>query len=337
MIKLETFKRAIEGTVENRYAKHEDKADFYIPEGTAQIYDFIAAYLDRPKDNDVEINRASAATMCYKRRWFQGKGTEGTPLTPRKLVNFLLGDLSERVLVYFVSEACVGPGKLYSEVDFGKVVGSIHFQNKELKIYQQDELVTDVGGIKVKGHPDGWGKRNSDGKWEQIEFKSAADYGFDKFKENGPDDYLNQSHVILKSDKAQALGVTETRFFYLKKNTGHVWDRLFKFDPMRWEKVIEEYRLASQAEEPPTPHAPVKEMTGRAPNKKWTGRMIAAFPCTYCPFIGRCLGPHLVEWKLDYQSGCYKPLLVFQKEEKDENNEGADHQGSANGSESQSG
>src|SRR5438874_2705653 len=100
------------------------------PSATLQIYNFIAEYLNRVENN--HINRASSASLCYKRRWFQKNNYESTPLTPRKRVNFLLGDLSEKTIQFFIKEGCTGPGKLYSEVDFGKEIGEFTIQGKRV-------------------------------------------------------------------------------------------------------------------------------------------------------------------------------------------------------------
>ena len=201
----------------NPFAEFEDRQEDSVPTATLQIYQFISEYLER--DKDTNVNRASAATMCVRRRWYSHNGYEGTPLTPRKVVNFQLGDLSERVVLFYIKSALVGPGKLYSEVNFGDVIGSIHFQGKELEIYKQKTFsFTMENGQRITAHVDGLGKRNSDGKWELIEIKSAADYGFDSFVDNGPGDYLKQAHASMMTDECSALGIDQVRFFYLGDN-----------------------------------------------------------------------------------------------------------------------
>jgi hypothetical protein len=120
--------------------------------------------------------------------------------------------------------------------------------------------------------------------------KSAAPYGFDSFKKIGPEDYLKQSHVLMRTDRAIELGVEQVRFFYLKKDTGHMWDGLFDFDPILWAEVISDYAIAQNSEGvPPSPHS-------LKTDKK--GRQVAQFPCTYCPFLEQCHGPHQVSGSL---------------------------------------
>jgi hypothetical protein len=288
----------------NPFAALEDKADPRVPTATLQIYQFIAEYLERPSERNP--NRASSAPQCYKRRWYEKQGLPGEALTPRKMVNFLLGDLAERVMIYFVTQACVGPGKLYSEVDFGEVVGTIHFQGKELKIYKQETHTLDIGGVTVTAHADGWGKRNSDGKWELIEKKSAANWGFKDFQTTGPKEYLKQSMVLLQTDKAKRLGADSVRYFYLRKETGHLWDRVFPFSEELWYEVVQDYRISNGPTEPKAPFLPKWELFRGKP----TGRRIAEFPCTYCPFLERCHGKHDVDWKAD-QFGNLRPVYVF--------------------------
>lgn len=297
--------------VKNPFAPFEDSADPEIPTATLQIYGFINDYLGRKPDT--HVNRASSASMCVKRRWFQRRGVIGTPLTPRKSVNFLLGDLSERVMLYFITQACVGHGKLYSEVDFGTKEGEITFQGKTLNIYRQEDLSVEVEGVgKITAHADGFGKRNSDGKWELIECKSSSNYGFRNFRKDADTgDYLKQSMTLMRTGKAEHLGVEQVRFFYLRKETGHLYDAIFDFDPFLWAQVISEFKMAIAEVEPVAPYAPEPEIYYRKP----TGRMVLPFPCAgYCPYTDKCHRNYDVEWKGD-QHGNQKPTYVVRKDE----------------------
>lgn len=293
----------MENLLENPFSKWEEKPEPNVPTATLQIYNFINEYLRR-QEVDTHVNRASAASMCYKRRWYQRKGFIGTPLTPRKMVNFLLGDLSEKTLQFFIKKGCVGPNRIYSEVNFGEPKGTFIIQNKNIVVYEQEDLSALIGGFLVTAHVDGWGKRNSDGKWELIEIKSAADYGFDSFKSTGPGDYLKQAMVNLQTFKALELNAKEVRFFYLKKNTGHLYDRVFHFDQELANEVAEEYRLANSKEEPKAPYVLQPETFRGKP----TGRIIAKFPCTYCSYLKKCHGDYEVSFKGE------TPVYVFQKE-----------------------
>ena len=303
--------------VTNPFAPLEDRADPKVPTATLQIYDFIHNHLKN--DGNTTINRASSASLCWKRRWFQRKNTPGEPLTPRKQVNFLLGNLSECVMLYFIKHACVGEGKLYSQVDFGKVIGSIQFQGKMFDLYEQETLETKVGNINVSGHADGFGKRNSDGKWELIECKSAANYGFQDFQTTGPKDYLKQSAVLMKSDKAQSLQIKEVRFFYLRKESGHLWDRVFPFDERLWVDVQDDYAAAMHPADIPGPYFPINETVRGKP----TGRLKLPFPCRgYCPYTVHCHGETEIDWRPD-QWGHSKPVFLIKQIK---TNEGESHE-----------
>lgn len=277
--------------------------DDSIPTATNQIYDYIAQYLGRVGD-DRHVNRASAASRCYKQRWYQRNGFPGEPLTPRVIVNFTLGDLSEHTVKFFIKNGCVGPGKLYSEVDFGNRVGSFPVQGgREIEIFDQPDLLAQIGEINVSAHVDGWGKRNSDGKWELIEVKSAADYGFEEFKEQGPGDYLKQAMVNLQTDRAKELGADGVRFFYIKKNTGSLWDRFFPFDRELASDVATEYQLAASDEEPKAPYVPKIETFRSKP----TGRKVLEWRCSYCPYKQHC---YEKRGKLSLEMKNGKPIWV---------------------------
>ena len=298
--------------IKNPFSNFEDKLDPEIPTGTHQIYSFIEDYF---VELNGTANRCSAATMCVKRRWYQNQGYKGEPLTPRKRVNFMLGDLAEKTLLFFISQGCVGPGKLYSEVDFGEAIGSFTFNGKEIVVYEQAELHLKIGELEITGHPDGWGKRNSDGQWELIEIKSAADYGYKDFQENGAGDYLKQAHAQMMTDEAIARGVKSVRFFYLKKQTGNVWDRLHQFDEETAQLVRDEFVIAAGEKEPKAPHELEVEKIGqgRGKPKKETGRLCAGFPCSYCGYLRQCKGEFTVEFNKGWD-GTTRPKQVFNKE-----------------------
>lgn len=299
-----------EQVVDNPFATIDQQIDPQIPTATLEIYNYIQEH--DPRSEDTYVNRASAANDCPKRRMFKANGLKGTPLTPRKRVSFLLGELSELVLLYYIKNACVGEGRLYSEVDFGEAQQTVEINGKEVTIYKQKTLTTTFDGLEITCHADGFGKRNFDGKWELIECKSAASYGFTDFKISGPGDYLKQAHTVMASDYAKNLGVDSVRFYYLKKDSGHLYDRLEKFDEAKWESVKNEFLLVDKrkgdvnAIKPP--YSLVPEYTGRG------GRYKAQFPCTYCPYLEECHGKYTLELKKDYKNkGMFKPMYIFTK------------------------
>ena len=292
----------------NPWTHLEDVIDPSIPTFTLEIYKWIDENFKR-KDNNVL--RASAANMCIKRRWYQGNGVEGKPLTPRKIVNFMMGDLAERTMQFFVKKAL--ENKLYSEVSFGDVVGKFTMQGKEIELYDQPDWHIELSGLPViVGHPDGKAKR-LDGTWELIEFKSASSWGFKSFKEEGPTDYLKQVHALMMTKEAQELKIDTCRFFYLRKETGQMWDRVIKFDPNVAEEVKKEFMASVNTNEPKAPFELMPELVKKSP----TGRWVAQFPCSYCSYLEQCHGKHEVEFKSDMY-GHLKPNYVF-KENKNGN------------------
>lgn len=284
--------------VENPFASGEEKLEPLVPVATLQIYQAVEKMLARQESTHVD--RASSANMCVRRRWYQRKGTPGTPLTPRKILNFAAGDIGEHVVKYFIKIGCVGPGKLYSEVDFGEEIGSFDVQKKQIPIYAQADLTATIGGIEVTAHADGWGKRNIDGQWELIEVKTAASYGFDKFVDEGPGDYIKQAHALMMTTLAEARAVKAVRFFYLKKDTGHIWDRLHLWDDAVAADVASGFMKAAGEKIPERPHAPIAETYYKKP----TGRSVLPWQCGYCSFTATC-------WpgvKKEFKSG--KPVFV---------------------------
>ena len=289
----------------NPFAAIDEQGDSEVPTATLAIYSGIAEQLARKESTS--IDRASSATMCPRRRWYQGQGTPGTPLTPRKIVNFALGDLSEKVIIHFIKEFLVGPGKLYSEVDFGKEVGEFPMQGTIIKVYEQKTLSWKINDeITVTAHLDGLGKRNLDGQWEVIEAKSAADYGFEEFKESGPGDYLNQAHACMMTEEMQALNVKDIRYFYLKKNMGSLWDRLHHFDQATADKVREGFIAARGTEAPERPQGFEPETFRGKP----TGREKLNWKCCYCIYTTIC-HPNAVK---EFKSG--KPIFYKQEGDK---------------------
>lgn len=295
--------------VKNRYSQ-DDGSEPEIPTATLQIYDFIADYLRRDKGDDVNVNRASAATMCVRRRWYQRNGHPGDPLGPRKIVNFLMGDLAEKALVYFIREGLVGPGKLYSEVRFGEEVGRFSFSGKEIRVYDQNTFHWKINDlITVTAHVDGLGKRNLDGKWELIEIKSSSDYGYDEFKSEGPGAYINQAHACMMTEELRALDVKSVRYFYLKKSTGHVWDKLIEFNEEIARFVARDYEMVTRSTPPNQPHTFSNELFRGKP----TGRRVLPWQCAYCPFTAICQ----TTARLDFKKGAFgvsKPVWIETKE-----------------------
>jgi hypothetical protein len=311
--------------VSNPYL-YDDKLDLLIPIATKQIYDYIQKeYLDPEKDVVGSVNRASSAYQCVKRRWFQHRKYKGLPMMPRKIINFTLGDLTELVLQYWIKSACVGPDKLYSEVDFGEKKGEQIINGKKIEFYEQQpqSLTIERNGetLDISCHVDGYGKRNFDGQWELIEIKSSADWGFSSFKGGAEIDYLPQAHVCMMADESVKRGVRSVRYFYQRKQTGNIFDRREDFNEVLWEKTKDSYFQVISDTMPATPYPLVeysilvlKPGNSRRTRVVVEDKVKANFPCDYCPYVKECHGEFELAFE-DGQNGVSKPVFVFKKGE----------------------
>lgn len=274
-----------------------------LTDATKEIHAWIEKNLKDKRVDDRDVLRASSASQCVKKRWFKHKGYRGEELQPRAIMVFALGDAVEHIYKYFIENACVGPGKLYSEVDFGKKLGTFTIQHREFTTYEQETIKVVVSNLEISGHCDGWGKRSCDGEWELIEIKSAASFGYDKFVNGETPDYIKQVHAYLLSEKAKALGAKSVRFFYLNKNTSHIYDRLYDFDSAIAQQVVSDFIASVKDEEPNRPYEPIDETERRA----LTGRKILGYPCSYCEYKIECYKGSKLEFS---KSG--KPVWVVE-------------------------
>ncbi len=288
----------------NPFAKNEDAADLDINPITLAIYSHInETLMNRDTTN---VLRGSSATMCVKRRWYQGKGYIGKPLTPRKILNFMQGDIAEKTLAYHFLKACVGEGKLYKYAYFGDQKGTTIIQGREIPVYGQIESSFKLtNGQEVLCHFDGIATRH-DMTNELIEFKTSSDYGFKKFQEIGPEDYLKQAHAYMMTDKCRHYDIKKVTFIYLRKSTGHIADRTYNYDPKMAFLVVDDFKTSIQEKEPKAPYGFVDSYYRR----KKTGKKKLDWRCQYCAYLERCKGKHQIEWKKD-QWGNMKPNYVF--------------------------
>lgn len=267
---------------------------------TIEIHEWVRENIIRNR-TDSDANRASAAPQCVRKRWYRNHGFKGEELQPRMSLVFMLGDLVEHAMKYLIKQANVGPDKLYKEVDFGEKVGEFPAQGRAFDIYRQEGLSIKIDGSDdVSGHPDGWGLRNSDSKWEVIEVKSSADIGYDRFARGETPDYIKQVHAIMMSSRAKELGADSARFFYWNKNTSHICDRLYQYNPAIAYEVAQEYKVAAGSEIPNRPYSGVYEMFRTKP----TGRTILPWQCSYCDLVTECQ----TEFKRVIEKG--KPIYV---------------------------
>jgi len=305
--------------VKNPFAKYDDKATDDIAIGTRQIYDGINE-AQKKKEKYVNVNRCSAASYhgdesCVRQKQLRGHGAEGKPMAPRAYINFDLGNHYELECLALIKEWCTGEGKIYSEVYFGEEYVTIpkEISNTlvDITYYHQPEWSFKIGKQVITGHPDGIGKRNSDGKWELIEVKSASNWGYKSFEKDGKCGYLGQGHSLMLCEQAEKLKIDSIRFWYGRKETGHPHQEVFKYNEKIAQEVIDNYVKAASDEYIAPPFPLVDETFRRKP----TGRKIAAYPCTYCDFIKECHGEYTIDWK-PTQCGNKKPVFVFEGEKR---------------------
>ncbi len=260
--------------IKNPYAIHDEQGESELTPLSFEIYSYIEKN-QRARANDSNVLRGSAATLCVRRRWYQGKGYAGTPLAPRKIINFAQGDITEKNLAYYVKEGCVGPGKTYKRVTFGKVLGETEISGRIIPVYGQLESVFRVApGKEVLCHFDGIGQRHDD-SYDLLEFKSASNYGFQKFVKNEPLDYLNQAHAYMMTEMCKHFNVKKVNFVFLRKETSHIFSREYDYDHEIAKQVTIDYLLSIARDIPLRPYGP--DSKGKLP-----------WQCSYCPYVTKC-------------------------------------------------
>lgn len=283
-------------------------SDELLSEGAAQIEEGLREFIAK-QPLDTYVNRSSSASRCVRERWLKRIGTIGEPTQPRMFLVWKYGHMAEDFYKQLVKMFCVGPEKLYSEVDFGTPIRSFMVDSIEVLQYEQPTVYTKITDkLTVTGHVDGWGKRNADDKWEVMDFKTASNYGYDKFVAGEIPEYIYQMASLLLSDKAKELGAESSRLWYWRKETEHLHDKPFPFLKNDIEKVRREFIVAASEPEPAPPYELEQEKTYNRSTKQYdpTGRMIIPnYPCGYCAYKAHCYS----EVQLEFKSG--KPVWVY--------------------------
>lgn len=292
---------------ENKWAKNDNSAQMELPEGTFNIYEGIDKDFNTG-ELDSNVNRGSAANGCVRQRWYKKNGYEAKGMAPRAYINFGLGDASEHIIKYYISRYCVGPGKLYKQVYFGKECGEFTIQHRSIKKHEQLEsswkyLDDNQEEQEVVCHFDGLGQLQ-DGTIELIEIKSASSFGFTTFKKEGPEDYLNQAHSYMMTDLCVEKKVKRVRFFYIRKETGHIFDRQFPYNVALALEVKRGYYDATR-KEPPRQLSLVDVKYRGKP----TGKKKLSWKCEYCPYIEVCRPEYEVSYTKD-RFGNQKPVYT---------------------------
>ena len=93
----------------------------------------------------------------------------------------------------------------------------------------------------------------------------------------------------------------KVRFFGMRKETGHLWDRLHDFVPFIADEVLKNFQDVFGVAAPRKPFVLKKHKDGtyRAP-----------WQCQYCAYTETCQGNFEVQYKKD-QFGNQKPTYIF--------------------------
>jgi hypothetical protein len=273
----------------------EDQADLAIQ----MIYPALRVLARDKSTSGLEsILRASSSGKCSRALWYKKNNYEEETINPRAIINFALGDLTEHLYKNLVRENMVGPLKLYKELVLGKETGEFYSQGRMFKAYEQETWSFDLDYLgetqKVTAHADGYGLRN-DGVWELFDFKSSSNFGFMSFLKDGPVDYLPQAHTLMMTNEARELNIKEFRFYYLKKDTGHIASRLIKYDKEIEKKVINNFKEAIGINRPKIPYSPLID--------KKLGKVLP-WQCSYCGFKDHCF-----KYKTEIVSGRQKNVV----------------------------
>lgn len=215
--------------------------------------------------------RMSGGGHCARKQWYSFKGEVGEPLSPRTINTFLMGDICE-----------VGISTL------ARLAGW-EFQSKgseQIEVFQQVPVPTDrqepaQEPYLVTGHIDDL--LIVDGKKYLVEYKSASEYSYRSFENEGLSEsfgYHSQHSLYL-----DALGLDEGIMVYMCKNTGHLCDRVIKKDMGLVAQAKENWRKILN--DPSIPERKF-EAVPETYRKKPTGRIVLPFNCSYCQHVKRC-------------------------------------------------
>lgn len=130
-----------------------------------------------------------------------------------------------------------------------------------------------------------------------VDFKSASDQGFQKFKKEGllhsvdPFGYIGQL-----SGYAAAEGKTEALFLVKNKNSGELAEYwIDEFDIDSFKMYLPELQKVLNKDTPPEEYCYSLKTEGET-NKKYLNNN-----CRYCPYINQCWGERIEEPKEDYK------------------------------------
>lgn len=159
----------------------------------------------------------------------------------------------------------------------------------------QEKVSFKIGDVEIVGAIDG--RCIVGGEEYVVEIKSAGDYGFKKMLKGD----LDYSYACQATAYQHALGLKKTLFLIYNKNTSHLQELIFHYDPFIWAEIEARFAkvLASTPEK-----LPAREY---APNDK--GKL--PWQCSYCSSVELCHPEHKVEFENN------KPSLIVAQTKKE--------------------
>lgn len=210
------------------------------------------------KREEKQSIRLSAIGKCLKQQAFTLLGEKGEDLQPRSRFTFFFGDLIEEIVIFLAKMARV----------------NIHSEQKEVVL---DE---------IKGHIDGI--VDIEGNRYIFECKSMADFSFKEFKENGMSDdwgYISQINAYM-----EALAINNAILVGINKNTGHMWEQIFKKDDSIVSCIysnIQDLKGIQKNPELLNKLESISPIDETFRNKK-TGNKVLSVTCSYCKYKKSC-------------------------------------------------
>lgn len=216
------------------------------------LVDKILEGISKEEAERVRMNpvRMSSGGHCARKIGYQMHGYPAEPIPARGLMVFRLGDTIESEIKALIQKYC--PEDYLIE-------------------YPKDPISVTINGVEVQGHVDGVIKLPSPAV---LEIKSINTLGFKRLATEGISyDYRCQATFYMKALKLQ-----RTVFIFYDKNTSHIEQFTYEYDPKLWEEIEQRFQNVLKSEKD---NLPEREF---GPNEK--GKL--PWQCSYCSFNKDC-------------------------------------------------
>lgn len=223
--------------------------------------------------------RMSSSGKCQRAIAYQLHKFEAEPLSARARMVFRLGDTVEAEIKALLRK----------------------YPSDKFKISipeQQKELSYKIEGVEIKGHIDGM---VIEPEPMVFEVKSINTLGFARIGREGvPNNYRDQACSYMR-----ALNVTKTLFLFYNKDTSHITEIIYEFEPDRWAKIKDRFSNV------------IKSTKENLPEREFGPNEDGKLPweCGYCAYSKYCWVAETVFNKKG------KPTLKVKTNEKENSNE----------------